>query len=75
MEHYVVPGIVENLKIITAKACENITKYAFEYARKHNRKRVTCCHKAGVMKLGDGCFLDVFHRVAKDYPDIKIDTK
>lgn len=48
LEHYVSPGIVENLKIITAEACENICRYAFDYARKHGRTKVTCAHKAGV---------------------------
>lgn len=75
LEHVVVPGIVENLKIITQEACENICKYAFEYATKHGRKRVVCCHKAGVMKLGDGCFVNTFRRIAKEYPHIEISEK
>ena len=72
LEHYVVPGIVENLKIITQEACENICRFAFEYAIKLNRKSVVCCHKAGVMKLGDGCFLKTFYRISKEYPNIRI---
>lgn len=51
------PGIVENLKIISLKACENINEYAFEYARKQGRKKIVACHKAGVMKMGDGLFI------------------
>ena len=68
MEHQVVPGIVENLKIITQKACDDICKFAFEYAIKNNRTKLTCCHKAGVMKLGDGCFLSTFYKISKQYP-------
>lgn len=75
LEHIVVPGIVENLKIITQKACDNICRYAFEYATKHGRKKITCCHKADVMKLGDGCFVKTFRRIAKEYPHIEIEEK
>lgn len=70
-----IPGVVENLKIITRQACENVIKYAFEYAKQHNRKKVTCAHKAGVMKLGDGCFLDTFRDISKDYRDIFSEEK
>ena len=70
LEHTVVPGIVENLKIITQEACDNICRFAFEYAVKMNRKSVLCCHKAGVMKLGDGCFLKTCREMAKQYPQI-----
>lgn len=68
LEHEVVPGIVENLKIITKKACDNVNKHAFEYAMRNNRKKITCVHKADVMKLGDGCFLNSFKEVAQNYP-------
>lgn len=51
------PGVVECLKIITAKKSERIAKFAFDYATKNNRKKVTCVHKANIMKLGDGLFL------------------
>lgn len=71
LEHEVVPGIVENLKIITKKASENVIRYAFEFAKKNNRKSITCCHKAGVMKLADGCFLDTFREISKEYRDIQ----
>eukprot|EP01017_Pseudomicrothorax_dubius_P031993 TRINITY_DN4143_c0_g3_i1.p1 TRINITY_DN4143_c0_g3~~TRINITY_DN4143_c0_g3_i1.p1 ORF type:complete len:377 (+),score=111.09 TRINITY_DN4143_c0_g3_i1:67-1197(+) len=71
LEHEVVPGVVENLKIISKKACENIARYAFEYARLNNRKRVIACHKAGVMKLGDGLFLRTCQSTAKEYPNIE----
>jgi isocitrate dehydrogenase (NAD+) len=71
LEHEVCPGIVENLKIISKTACENITVYAFEYARKLGRKRILACHKAGVMKLGDGLFINTAAEVAKRYPEIE----
>ncbi|HNU08841.1 MAG TPA: isocitrate dehydrogenase (NAD(+)) [Pyrinomonadaceae bacterium] len=75
LEHVVVPGVVESLKIITEKASTRIARYAFEYARKHNRKKVTAMHKANIMKLSDGLFLQCFHDVAKDYPEIEADDK
>ncbi len=75
LEHEVVPGIVENLKIITKQASEDVCRYAFEYADKLGRKKITCCHKAGVMKLGDGCFLTAFNKIAKEFPQIKTETK
>src|SRR5437870_8271062 len=75
LEHIVVPGVVESLKIITEKASTNIARFAFEFARRENRKKVTCTHKANIMKLSDGLFLECFRRVAKDYPDIEADDK
>ena len=68
LEHIVVPGVVESLKIITEKASLRIARFAFEYARRHGRKRVTAVHKANIMKLSDGLFLDCFRRVASEYP-------
>jgi isocitrate dehydrogenase (NAD+) len=68
LEHEVVPGVVESLRIITRGACERIVRYAFELARNHNRRCVTFCHKAGVMPLSDGLFLDTAREVADDYP-------
>ena len=75
LEHTVIPGVVESLKIVTEKASIRIAKYAFEYARKHGRKRVSCVHKANIMKLSDGLFLECFEKVAKDYPEIEADNK
>jgi isocitrate dehydrogenase (NAD+) len=75
LEHIVVPGVVESLKIITEVASTNIARFAFEYARKHGRKRVTAIHKANIMKLSDGLFLDCFRRVAGEYPDIIADDR
>ncbi|HEU4521539.1 MAG TPA: isocitrate dehydrogenase (NAD(+)) [Thermoanaerobaculia bacterium] len=75
LEHEVVPGVVESLKIITERASTRIAKFAFEYARTHGRKRVTAVHKANIMKLSDGLFLKCFRDVAKDYPNIEADDK
>lgn len=75
LEHVVVPGVVESLKIITDKATERIARFAFEYARKHKRRTVTAVHKANIMKLGDGLFLETSRRVAAEYPDIAFDDR
>ncbi len=70
LEHIVVPGVVESLKIITEAASTRICRFAFEYARAHGRKKVTAVHKANIMKLSDGLFLDCFRAVSREYPDI-----
>ena len=75
LEHQVVPGVVESLKIITEKASTRIARFAFEYARKHGRKKVTSIHKANIMKLSDGLFIDSARAVARNYPDIAYDEK
>src|SRR5919199_967064 len=75
LEHVVVPGVVESLKIITERASTRIARYAFEYARREGRKRVTAVHKANIMKLSDGLFLECFRRVAQDFPEIAADDK
>ncbi len=75
LEHIVVPGVVESLKIITEKASTRIARYAFEYAKDNGRKKVTAVHKANIMKLSDGLFLECFYNVAKDYPEIEADDK
>jgi len=75
LEHVVVPGVVESLKIITEKASTRIARFVFEYARRHHRKRVTAVHKANIMKLSDGLFLSCFRNVAAEYPDIQADDK
>ena len=73
LEHVVVPGVVESIKIITEKASTRIAKYAFAYAREHGRKRITAVHKANIMKLSDGLFLDCCRTVAKQYPEVVYD--
>lgn len=75
LEHVVVPGVVESLKIITEKASTRIARFAFEYARRHGRQRVTAVHKANIMKLSDGLFLECFRRVAAEYPDVRADDR
>ena len=70
LEHEVVPGVVESLKIITEKASTRIARFAFEYARKNQRKRIHAIHKANIMKLSDGLFLRCSRNVAKEYPEI-----
>jgi isocitrate dehydrogenase (NAD+) len=75
LEHEVVPGVVESLKIITEEASERIATFAFEYARKHGRKRVTAIHKANIMKMGDGLFLKSVQKIAARYPDIVCDER
>jgi isocitrate dehydrogenase (NAD+) len=75
LEHEVVPGVIESLKIITEKASTRIAKFAFEYAVAHGRKRVTAVHKANIMKLSDGLFLSCFRKVAEGYPNIKADDR
>ncbi|MGC2195186.1 MAG: isocitrate/isopropylmalate family dehydrogenase [Terriglobales bacterium] len=70
IEHEVVPGVVESLKIITEKASTRIARFAFEYARKHGRKKIHAIHKANIMKLSDGLFLRCSRSVSKLYPEI-----
>ena len=75
LEHTVVPGVVESLKVITEKASTRISRYAFQYARDFGRKKVTAVHKANIMKLSDGLFLECFYNMAKEFPDIEADDK
>ena len=70
IEHEVVPGVVESLKIITDKASRRIARFAFEYARKYKRKKVHAIHKANIMKMSDGLFIRCSREVSKDYPEI-----
>ena len=75
LEHVVVPGVVESIKIITEKASTRIAKYAFEYAHSHGLQKVTAMHKANIMKLSDGLFLECFYNVAKGFPNLTADDK
>jgi len=75
LEHEVVPGVVESLKIITQDASTRIARFAFEHARKYGRKRVTAVHKANIMKMSDGLFLRCVKAVAAEYPDIQCDDR
>jgi isocitrate dehydrogenase (NAD+) len=71
IEHMVVPGVAESLKVVTERACQRITEFAFRHARSRGRKRVTVVHKANIMKLTDGMFLDVARRAGRRFPDIE----
>jgi isocitrate dehydrogenase (NAD+) len=73
LEHEVVPGVVESLRVVTESASERIARFAFETARRQGRKRVTGVHKANILKLSDGLFLRTCRRVAESFPDIAFD--
>ena len=75
IEHVVVPGVVESIKVITEKASTRVARFAFEYARREGRKKITAVHKANIMKLSDGLFLECFRKVATEYPEIEADDK
>jgi isocitrate dehydrogenase (NAD+) len=75
LEHTVVPGVVESLKIITERASTRIAHFAFAHARRHGRRRVTAIHKANIMKQSDGLFLESTRRVAREYSDIAYDER
>jgi isocitrate dehydrogenase (NAD+) len=71
VEFMVNSDIAQSVKILTRKGCERIVRFAFEYAVKHNRKKVTAVHKANIMKCTDGLFLEVANYIAKEYPAIE----
>jgi isocitrate dehydrogenase (NAD+) len=71
LEHTVVPGVVESLKIITERASTRIARFAFDYARKNGRHKIAAVHKANIMKLSDGLFLECIRKVAKEHPEIE----
>jgi isocitrate dehydrogenase (NAD+) len=70
IEHEVVPGVVESLKIITEKASTRIARFAFEYARRYKRKKIHAIHKANIMKMSDGLFIRCSREMSKLYPEI-----
>jgi isocitrate dehydrogenase (NAD+) len=71
LEHTVVPGVVESLKIITEYASTRIARFAFDYARRAGRKKIAAVHKANIMKLSDGLFLECIRKVAREFPEIE----
>ncbi|MGL6075651.1 MAG: isocitrate/isopropylmalate dehydrogenase family protein [Fimbriiglobus sp.] len=75
LEHQVVPGVIESLRVITRPACERIVRFAFEMARTGGRHLVTFCHKADVMRLSDGLFLECAREVADEFPFIRFEEK
>src|SRR5579875_204135 len=75
IEHQVTPGVVESVKVITARASTRIARFAFEFARRNGRRSVTAIHKANIMKLSDGLFLKCARRVAAEYKDIQYNER
>jgi isocitrate dehydrogenase (NAD+) len=75
LEHQIIPGVVESLKIITEKASTRISQFAFEYARANGRTRVTAIHKANIMKLSDGLFLESTRNVSREFTDVTYDER
>lgn len=75
IEHMVGDAAAESIKLFTRKGCERIARFAFEYAKKYGRKKVTVIHKANIMKLTDGMFLHEAKKVAEEYPDIEFEGK
>lgn len=71
IEYMINDNMANGIKLITREASEKICRYAFEYAKNNKRHKVTCIHKANIMKFTDGLFLDSFRNVSKDYPDIE----
>jgi isocitrate dehydrogenase (NAD+) len=71
IEHEIVPGVVQSLKIVTEAACRRFFRFAFDHARKAGRKQITCVHKANIMKLADGLALEAFRAAAKEFPEIQ----
>merc|ERR1711981_1489214 len=71
IEHEIVPGVVQSIKLITENASTNVAEFAFEYARNNGRDTVTAVHKANIMRMSDGLFLNSCRKAAEKYPDIK----
>jgi isocitrate dehydrogenase (NAD+) len=75
IEHVVVDGVVQSIKLITREACERVLRFAFQYARDVGRNKVRAVHKATIMKMSDGLFLSIAREIAKEYPDIEFDAE
>ncbi|HEV3261192.1 MAG TPA: isocitrate/isopropylmalate family dehydrogenase [Gemmataceae bacterium] len=71
IEHEIVPGVIQSLKVVTEAACRRFFRFAFEWARAAGRKLVHCVHKANILKLADGLFLEVFRATAREFPDLQ----
>jgi isocitrate dehydrogenase (NAD+) len=71
IEHEIVPGVVQSIKVVTEAASRRFFRFAFEHARSAGRKTIACVHKANILKLGDGLFLDAFRGTASDFPDMQ----
>jgi isocitrate dehydrogenase (NAD+) len=75
IEHVVVDGVVQSIKLITRTACERVLRYAFQHARDVGRTKVRAVHKATIMKMSDGLFLSTARKIAKEFPDIEFDSE
>ncbi|MDD5448693.1 MAG: isocitrate/isopropylmalate dehydrogenase family protein [Actinomycetota bacterium] len=75
IEHMVAPGVAESIKVITKGASERIIRFAFEYVRRNSRKKLTIVHKANIMKMTDGLFLDIARQISKSYPDVEYEER
>lgn len=75
IEHEIVDGVVQSIKLITEEASNRVAEYAFKYAKDNNRKKVTVVHKANIMRMSDGLFLRCCREMAKKYPEIKFEEK
>ena len=75
IEHMVTPDVAESIKVITRRGSERIIRYAFEYCRRNNRKMLTIVHKANIMKMTDGMFLDIGRKMSEEYPDIEFEER
>lgn len=71
IEHEIVPGVVQSIKVVTESACRRFFRYAFDWSRSAGRKQVHCVHKANILKLADGLFLDAFRGIAREYPELQ----
>jgi isocitrate dehydrogenase (NAD+) len=71
IEHEVVPGVVQSIKVVTETACRRFFRFAFDWARANQRKLIHCVHKANILKLADGLFLEAFRSTAKEYPELQ----
>jgi isocitrate dehydrogenase (NAD+) len=71
IEHEVVPGVVQSIKVVTEQACRRFFRFAFDWARSHQRKLIHCVHKANILKLADGLFLEEFRATAREYPELE----
>jgi isocitrate dehydrogenase (NAD+) len=71
IEHEIVPGVVQSLKVVTETACRRFFRFAFDWTRRANRKQVCCVHKANILKLADGLFLEAFRNTAKEFPELQ----
>jgi isocitrate dehydrogenase (NAD+) len=71
IEHQIVPGVIQSIKVVTESACRRFFRFAFEWSRGAGRKLITCVHKANILKQADGLFLEVFRTTARDFPDLQ----